>query len=314
MKCAHYKKNALSSCAAGNPNKTNMLPDHVETGSTIRDGAVVYFEGVVLNLPPGATVNGTTTEAGVHLFSVGEFLDAVYERHFVFSLDEWRALIYATFTLDEHGEAADADLGSMLSVRYPRLGPPWRVNERKHAMTANGLRRLLAGLSGVAEDMRRAVGRVLLCCLTGDTSMVVRTPAPRRTERGPGRAAIAAAAETAREAKKPGREAKKAVALKRAAWKAGIKAEASEKAAKQKARDAKYTGTPRMQPVIARGAPRGINARIARADAKRAAKQKAREARVALEQAERAFAKTAAGVALATKRRAAKKAERASFR
>ena len=40
----------------------------------------------------------------------------------------------------------------------------------------------------------------------------------------------------------------------------------------------------------------------------------AREASAALKQAERAFAKTAAGAALAKKRRAAKKAERASFR
>lgn len=261
-----------------------MLPDHVATGSTIRDGVVVYFDAVVLNLPLGATVNGTTTDAGTHLFSVGEFLDAVYERHFVFPVDEWRALVYATFTLDEHGEAADADLGSMLSVRYPRLGPPWRVNERKHAMTANGLRRLLAGLAGVAEDMRRAVDRVLRCYLAGDTSMVVRTPAARAKERGPGRAAIAAAAETARAAKKPAREAREAEAeSKRAAREARDSAAALKRAAKHATRNAGYTGTPRMQAqVIARGAPRRPNARIARADLKRAGKQAARETKAAL--------------------------------
>jgi hypothetical protein len=281
-----------------------MLPDHVATGSTIRDGVVVYFDAVVLNLPLGATVNGTTTDAGTHLFSVGEFLDAVYERHFVFPVDEWRALVFATFTLDEHGEAADADLGSMLSVRYPRLGPPWRVNERKHAMTANGLRRLLAGLAGVAEDMRRAVDRELRCYLAGDTSMVVRTPAARAKERGPGRAAIAAAAETARAAKKPAREAREA----------RDSAAALKRAAKYATRNAGYTGTPRLQPqVMTRGAPRRPNARIARADLKRAGKQAAREARAALKRAARAFAKTAEGAAQARKRRAAKKAERGSF-
>ncbi len=48
-----------------------MLKDTQKLQST------VYFDDLILKFPSDATVNGTTNEEGVHLFSVAEFLAPV---------------------------------------------------------------------------------------------------------------------------------------------------------------------------------------------------------------------------------------------